>query len=123
MKWTIITYYIGVALLLVAAFMGISGIVACFTPGDEIFPLIFVRNNHHKLSFREGNTIVVGSWISACLFGMIPYMIFGHEFTPVNALFESVSGFTTTGASILNDIEALPKGLQFWRFSTAWMSS
>ena len=137
MKWTIITYYIGVALLLVAAFMGISGIVACFTPGDEsaapllysasitgltgIFPLIFVRNDHHKLSFREGNTIVVGSWLSACLFGMVPYIIFGHEFTPVNALFESVSGFTTTGASILNGIEALPKGLQFWRFSTAWM--
>ena len=48
-------------------------------------------------------------------------MLYGNEFSPINALFESVSGFTTTGASILNDIEALPKGLKFWRISTAWV--
>jgi len=48
-------------------------------------------------------------------------LLYGGEFTPVNAIFESVSGFTTTGASILNNIEALPRGLQFWRISTAWV--
>ena len=47
--------------------------------------------------------------------------MFGGEFTVVNAFFESVSGFTTTGASILNNIEALPKGLQFWRIASAWI--
>ena len=47
--------------------------------------------------------------------------MYGGEFTFINALFESVSGFTTTGASILNDIEGLPPGLLFWRMSTAWM--
>ena len=137
MKWTIILFYIGATLLLLAAFMALSGIVACITAGDDswisllfsalvtgatgCFPFIFVRKGHHKLTFREGNTIVVGAWISACVFGMLPFLLFGHEFTLVNALFESVSGFTTTGASILNDIEALPRGLQLWRFSTAWM--
>jgi trk system potassium uptake protein TrkH len=52
---------------------------------------------------------------------MFPYLIWGGEFTMINAWFESVSGFTTTGASILNDIEYLPRGLLFWRSSSAWI--
>ena len=137
MNWKIITWYIGISLAFVAILMGVAGLVACFTPGDEsrmpllysafitgivgFYPLIFVRRGDHPLSFREGNCIVVVAWIFACLFGMLPFLLFGHEFSLVNALFESVSGFTTTGASILNDIEALPRGLQLWRISTAWV--
>ena len=137
MNWRIITWYIGVSLLFVAALMTVSGIIALFTPGDEsripilysafltgmvgFYPLIFVRKGRHRLTFREGNCIVVGAWVLACLFGMLPFLFYGREFTLINALFESVSGFTTTGASILNDIEALPRGLQFWRISTAWV--
>ena len=74
-----------------------------------------------NMGVEDGSRIVTGCWIAACVFGAIPYLIFGGEFTAVNAFFESVSGFTTTGASILNDIEALPKGLQFWRIASAWM--
>ena len=137
MNWKVITWYIGISLLLVSALMAVSGIIACCTPGDEsripllfsafltgiigIYPLIFVRKERHNLSFGEGNSIVVGAWLFGCLFGMLPFLFYGQEFTPINALFESISGFTTTGASILNDIEALPKGLQFWRISTAWV--
>ena len=137
MNWKIITWYVGISLLLVAALMTVSGVIALLTPGDEsripllfsafltgivgFYPLIFVRNGQHKLNFREGNSIVVGAWLLSCTFGMLPYLMYGGEFTPVNAIFESVSGFTTTGASILNDIEALPRGLQFWRISTAWV--
>ena len=137
MNWKIITWYIGVSLLLVAALMTLSGIIALCTPGDQsriplllsafltgilgFYPLIFVRKERHKLNFREGNCIVVGAWLLACFFGALPFLFYGGEFTPVNAIFESVSGFTTTGASILNDIEALPRGLQFWRISTAWV--
>ena len=137
MNWKIITWYIGISLLLVAALMTVSGIIALCTPGDDsrtalllsafltgsvgFYPLIFVKKGTHKLTFREGNGIVVGAWVLACLFGMLPFLFFGREFTPINALFESVSGFTTTGASILNNIEALPRGLQFWRISTAWV--
>ena len=137
MNWKIITWYIGISLLFVAALMAIAGIVACFTPGDGSripllfstfitgiagsYPLIFVRHGREPLSFREGNCIVVLAWLFACLFGMLPFLLYGREFSLVNALFESVSGFTTTGASILENIEALPRGLQLWRISTAWV--
>ena len=137
MNWRIIIWYIGVSLLFVAALMTVSGIIALLTPGDEsripilysafltgmvgFYPLIFVRKGRHRLTFKEGNCIVVGAWVLACIFGMLPFLFYGREFTLINALFESVSGFTTTGASILNDIEALPRGLQFWRISTAWV--
>jgi trk system potassium uptake protein TrkH len=122
---------------MVAALMVVSGIIACFTPGDVsriplfysafvtliagAFPLLFVRRGTERLRFREGNCVVVFSWLTVCLFGMIPYLLYGLEFELLDALFESVSGFTTTGASILDDVEALPRGLQFWRVSTAWV--
>ncbi|MBP5486105.1 MAG: TrkH family potassium uptake protein [Bacteroidales bacterium] len=137
MNWKIISWYVGISLLFVATLMTVSGVVALLTPDDEsrvsllfsafltgiigFFPLIFVRRGNHRLSFREGNCIVVGAWVLACLVGTFPFLFYGGEFTPINAMFESVSGFTTTGASILNDIEALPHGLQFWRISTAWV--
>ena len=137
MNRNIIIWFFSISLLFVAVLMAVSGVIAFCTPGDDSrlpllssalltgivgsFPLIYVRKGQHKMSFREGNFIVVGAWLLACLFGMLPFLFYGGEFTPVNALFESVSGFTTTGASILNDIEALPRGLQFWRISTAWV--
>ena len=137
MNWKTITWYVGISLLLVAFLMTISGVVACLTPGDEsqvpllysafvtgtvgLFPLIFEHRGSHQLSFCEGNCIVVIAWLIACLFGMLPFLMYGGEFSLINALFESVSGFTTTGASILNNIEALPRGLQLWRISTAWV--
>ena len=137
MNWKIITWYIGISLLFVALLMAIAGIVACCTPGDEsriallysafitglvgFYPLIFVRHGRQPLSFREGNCIVVMAWLCACLFGMLPFLMYGREFSLVNAMFESVSGFTTTGASILNNIEGLPRGPQLWRISTAWV--
>ena len=137
MNAKVIIWYVGVALLLISALMTVSGIIACYTPGDSsrvplffsafitsivgFFPLIFIRSDAHKLNFREANGIVVASWLFGCLFGMLPYFFYGGDFNLVNALFESVSGFTTTGASILSDIEGLPRGLQFWRIATAWV--
>lgn len=84
------------------------------------FPLFFVEREG-EIKTKEGYAIVVGSWLVACIVGMFPYLIWGGEFTLINAWFESVSGFTTTGASILNDIEFLPRGLLFWRSSSAWI--
>jgi trk system potassium uptake protein TrkH len=84
------------------------------------FPLFFVERVD-EIKTKEGYAIVVGSWILSCVVGMFPYLIWGGEFTLANAWFESVSGFTTTGASILNDIEFLPRGLLFWRSATAWI--
>ncbi len=85
-----------------------------------IFPLIFVPPAT-DISNKEGFTIVVSSWLLSCLIGLIPYILWGGEFTFTNAWFESVSGFTTTGSSILTNVEALPAGLLFWRASTHWI--
>ncbi|MBO5685379.1 MAG: TrkH family potassium uptake protein, partial [Alistipes sp.] len=84
------------------------------------FPQIFVEKRG-QLSTKEGFAVVVGSWLVACVVGMFPYLIWGGEFNLINAWFESVSGFTTTGATILDDIEALPRGLLFWRMSSTWI--
>ena len=74
-----------------------------------------------RIDLKTGFFIVTGCWVAACFFGAMPFLFYGHEFSFVNAVFESVSGFTTTGASILNNIEAVPKGLLFWRIATAWI--
>ena len=85
------------------------------------FFAIISTHPQENMNIEEGYCIVTGCWIAACIFGAIPYLMFGGEFTIINAFFESVSGFTTTGASILNNIEALPMGLQFWRIASAWI--
>ncbi len=74
-----------------------------------------------ELYRRDGVLIVVGAWVLASLSGAIPYLVTGAIPDPVDALFESASGFTTTGASILTDIEALPRPLLFWRSFTQWL--
>ena len=96
------------------AFSGMASLLSGF------FAIITTKPQEN-MTVEEGYRIVTGCWIAACIFGAIPYLLFGGEFTVVNAFFESVSGFTTTGASILNNIEALPDGMQFWRIATAWM--
>lgn len=85
-----------------------------------IFPIIFVPPTF-DISNKEGYSIVVFSWLLSCLLGTIPYVMWGGEFTFTNALFESVSGYTTTGSTILKNVEALPRGLLFWRASTHWI--
>lgn len=123
---------VGVALLVSALFMFISMIVSLIE-GDSaftalsisfaitfivgVFPFIFVRRAP-KISLKDGYIIIVLSWILSFVFGMLPYALWGGPFTLVNAWFESVSGFTTTGATILEDIEALPDSLLLWRSST-----
>ncbi|WP_300737111.1 TrkH family potassium uptake protein [uncultured Alistipes sp.] len=84
------------------------------------FPLIFV-GKCDQITNKEGFCIVVGAWLVACVVSMFPYLIWGGEFSLVNAWFESVSGLTTTGSTILIDVEALPRGLLFWRMASTWI--
>ena len=81
------------------------------------FPFIFVRRTQ-ALSLNDGFLTIVLSWVLSFIFGMLPYVLYGGEFTLINAWFESVSGYTTTGSTILTDVEALPRSLLFWRSST-----
>ncbi len=73
------------------------------------------------ISHREGMAITTLGWLAACLFGALPFYLGGVFTHPMDCLFESFSGFTTTGASVLTDIEAVPKGLLFWRSLTHWL--
>ncbi len=75
----------------------------------------------NDLGKRESYLIVVLTWIFMALFGSLPYIISGEIPNLTDAFFESMSGLTTTGASILNDIEAVPKSILFWRSLTHWI--
>jgi len=84
--------------------------------------LVLTKNpESRQLNHRDGVAIVTLGWVMAGLFGTLPYILSGviPDFT--NAYFESISGFTTTGASILSDIETLPEGILFWRSLTQWL--
>ena len=135
-KWNTTLRYAGFSLIGISFLMYLSAFIAYQNNTDDSFiPLIFSAmaaticgffaiistRPKEKMGIEEGYRIVTGCWLAACIFGAIPYLMFGGEFTVVNAFFESVSGFTTTGGSILNNIEALQKGLQFWRIASAWI--
>jgi len=95
---------------------GITGIIGCIL-WFSIRPDIKKKG----IGKREGYLIVTLSWIVISLFGTLPFLLSGAISSLTNAYFETISGFTTTGASILNDIEALPKNILYWRAMTHWM--
>jgi trk system potassium uptake protein TrkH len=131
-----ISVNVGKALLVSALFMALSIGVSMLYGRDTgfgpllisfvitlivgAFPFIFVKNVP-SLSTKDGFVTIVLAWFLSFIFGMLPYVLWGGEFTLINAWFESVSGYTTTGATILNNIEALPKSLLFWRSSTHYI--
>ncbi len=75
----------------------------------------------NTINKREGYLIVLLSWFFMAIFGSLPYLFHGCLGNIPNAIFESTSGLTTTGASVFNDIEALPKGILLWRSLTQWI--
>lgn len=80
-----------------------------------------IRVKEKTIYAREGFLIVSLSWILVSLAGAVPFVLDGAIPSYVDAVFETVSGFTTTGASILTDVESLPRGLLFWRSFTHWI--
>ena len=133
MNLKVISRNVGTALLVSSLFMLLSVFVSLADGGDSaltpllisfsltftvgVFPFIFVRKTE-RITLRDGYMIIFLSWFLSFVFGMLPYALWGGPFTLVNAWFESVSGFTTTGSTILEDVEALPRSLLFWRSST-----
>ena len=83
--------------------------------------LIMVKPKDKRMFVREGFVIVGLAWIVLSLFGALPFTISGKIPNYIDAFFETVSGFTTTGASILNDVEAMSKSMLFWRSFTHWI--
>lgn len=97
----------------------ISGVITMFF-GYGIFALT-VKNRTKELKKRDGYLIVTLGWLCMSLFGTFPYIFSGSIPDFTNAFFETISGFTTTGATILTDIEGVPKGILFWRSLTQWI--
>ena len=79
------------------------------------------RDVKKVISRRDGYVIVSLAWVVISLFGALPFFLSGAIGSYADAFFETISGFTTTGATILTDIEAMPKGLLFWRSMTHWI--
>jgi len=83
--------------------------------------ILFTRNADKNLPTRDGFLIVTMGWILFSLVGSLPFVLTGAIPSYTNAFFETVSGFTTTGATILDDIEALPHSMLFWRSIIQWL--
>jgi trk system potassium uptake protein TrkH len=137
MNLKIIFRIIGFLLMLTGFFMMLGIPFSIYYNSDDISALLqsgiftsavgliiwfFTRDPQNKeLGKREGYLIVTLGWVFMALFGSIPFMLYGAIPGFTNAFFETMSGFTTTGATILTDIEAVPAGLLFWRSLTQWL--
>ena len=91
--------------------MSFLGLVAYFSTSSA----------RRQLKKRDGYLIVTAGWLILALTGTMPYLISGAVDNFHDAFFETMSGYTTTGATILQDIEALPEGILFWRSLTQWI--
>ncbi len=98
--------------------LGVSGLISVVCGGLAWF---ITRKAPKILNARDGFLIVAIGWILFSFFGSLPFILSGEIPSFTDAFFETISGFTTTGASILNEIEILPHGLLFWRSLTQWL--
>lgn len=137
LNYRVITHLISFLLMLEGGFMLLGIPFSIFHGDDDIWVLIgcglstslvgiilwyFSKSDEPvELKKREGYVIVTLSWFVFALFGAIPFVVHGSIPSYTDAFFETMSGFTTTGATILKDIEVLPHGLLFWRALTHWL--
>ena len=135
MNYKMVSFSIGRILLVEAALLIFPAIGAIFYGDDTLLAfaltiaalsvtgLLAVRKKpkNQTIYAKDGYVIVALSWILMSLFGALPFFISGHIPHFIDAFFETVSGFTTTGSTILRNVEALPKSLLFWRSFTHWI--
>ena len=98
--------------------IALASIVSMFI---GITSMYFTREHKKEVKRKEGYIIVAFGWIVMTISGMLPYLFSGSIPSITNAFFETMSGYTTTGASILDDIEVLPEGILLWRSLTHWI--
>ena len=96
-------------------------ITLCLAVALYVVFKLLSRNNANRMTAREGFVCTAASWILMSLIGSLPFVISREIPHFVDALFEIVSGFTTTGASILSDVEALSRGMLYWRSFSHWV--
>ena len=135
----IISRILGILLLIEAAIMLACGLIPLFMAENDLFGFIMAslvsatcglafllagktsRYKESQLTRRDGYIVVAVSWIVFSIFGSLPYFLSHYIPSFTDAYFETMSGFTTTGSTIVPDVEALPHGLLFWRSLTQWI--
>lgn len=95
-----------------------AGIITVFL---GLLLYIFNKPKNTNIQKKEGYLIVTLGWLTLSLTGMLPYLLSGAIPSVTDAFFETVSGYSTTGSSILTDIESMPRGILFWRSATHWI--
>lgn len=136
LNFKIIFHFLGLLLLFNGGFMLLATLVSLICDDGVVFKLLlsgclvvflgvvlmlFTRKHSKEMNKREGYFVVTFGWIFMALSGALPYFLTGAIPSFTSAFFETMSGYTTTGATILNDIEAVPKGVLFWRSTTHWI--
>ena len=134
MNYRMLGYLLSVLLLIEAALLLVPTAVAMIY-GESVWPFLLtigllvviaapmaiLRPKNRRIFAREGFVCVAATWILMSAFGALPFVFSGAIPSFVDAFFETVSGFTTTGASILSAVEGLPRGILFWRSFTHWV--
>ncbi|MDN3724531.1 TrkH family potassium uptake protein [Aequorivita sp. SDUM287046] len=136
LNFKIISHLMGLLLMVNGGFMLLSAIVSWYyndgklnemllasavAVGFGAAVMLLTRNHRKEIQKREGYIIVAFGWIFMALIGTLPYIFTGAISSFTDAFFETMSGYTTTGASILTDIEVVPRGVLFWRSITHWI--
>lgn len=131
MNYRMIRYLLGIILLIEAALL-LFPLTVALIYNENAFPFfititilvavalpsVLLKPKNTQIFAKEGFVCVSSAWVLMSLFGALPFVIGGAIPNYVDAFFETVSGFTTTGATILSQIEGLPKGILFWRSFT-----
>lgn len=135
MNYKMITYNIGRILLVEAILLVLPAIVSIIYDDGMLISFAVTiaaltatglfatrkKPDNRSIYAKEGYVIVAFTWVLMSLFGALPFTLSGHIPSFIDAFFETVSGFTTTGSTILKNIEVLPKSLLFWRSFTHWI--
>ncbi len=133
MNWRYIFHVMSLLIIIEGVFLAINAVIPliyaendfkyfilsatiCLLLGGGLF--LATHKYNHDIGKREAYLIVSLVWVVFSIFGALPYYLGGYITTFTDAFFETISGFTTTGASVINDIEALPHGILFWRSVT-----
>ncbi len=136
LNYKIIIHFLGLLLLFNGGFMLLASLISLIyndgvtlqisyagllTIMCGVISMLFTKTHSKEMNKREGYMVVTFGWLIMSLSGTLPYVLTASIPNFTNAFFETMSGYTTTGASILNDIEAVPKGVLFWRSTTHWI--
>ena len=137
MNVAVVFNLVGVVILFSSLFMIVPVLTAFYYGGQDLSALgisflitflgglllYFLTKSQKKveLKHRDGFAVVTFAWIAMAMFGALPYIISGVSLSFTDAYFESMAGFTTTGASVFSNIEEFPKGILLWRSLTQWI--